>query len=204
VHLIDIVPLHIEQAKEYSEQIKIKLTSAVVGDARELPYLDNCFDVVLLMGPLYHLTEKRDRLRALEEAKRVLKPGGIVICAVISRFASMLNGFQHGFVSDPQFIVMMNRDLQGGQHRNEYKKVGYFTTAFFHYPEELKNEIIDSGYDFKGLFAVESFASYIPEVEKKCEDKSYLEMLLDTLRMVECENSLLGASGHIIGIGKKQ
>jgi ubiquinone/menaquinone biosynthesis C-methylase UbiE len=204
VHLIDIVPLHIEQAKEYSEQTKIQLNSCIVGDARELPFSDSCFDVVLLMGPLYHLTEKRDRLKALNEAKRVLKPGGIVICAVISRFGSMLEGFHYGLVSDPQFVTMMNRDLICGQHRNEYKKEGYFTTAFLHHPEELKEEIADSGIDLVGLFAVEGFACRIPEVDKKCEDKNYLETLLETLRKIECENTLLGVSSHFIGIGKKK
>jgi len=116
----------------------------------------------------------------------------------------MLDGFHYGLVSDPQFLYMMNQDLLWGQHRNEYKKEGYFTTAFFHHPKDLEEEITESGFVLSGLFTVEGFASYIPEVEKKCEDKIYLETLLDTLCKVECDNSLLVIGSHIIGIGKKQ
>lgn len=203
VHLMDIIPLHIEQANKYSESSGILLSSATVGDARELPYSYNSFDIVLMMGPLYHLIDKGERLKALEEAKRVLKPEGIIICAAISRFASMLDGYHYNLVSDPQFAKMMNQDIINGQHRNETNNDGYFTTAFFHHPEELKEEIKDAGFDLVGLFAVEGFARHIPNVVKKCEDEHYLKMLLDTLQKVECDASILGVSCHLIGVGKK-
>lgn len=90
VHLLDIVPRHIEQAKERDTGGILKSTA--VGDARNLDFETHSMDAVLLMGPLYHLHERPDRIAALEESRRVLKPGGVLCCAAISRFASLLDG----------------------------------------------------------------------------------------------------------------
>jgi ubiquinone/menaquinone biosynthesis C-methylase UbiE len=89
VHLIDAVPLHVEQAREASNlQRDSPLAGAQEGDARRLAWDDESVDAVLLLGPLYHLTSRDDRLRALREAFRVVRPGGVVAAAAISRFAS--------------------------------------------------------------------------------------------------------------------
>ncbi|MGH9209081.1 MAG: class I SAM-dependent methyltransferase [Acidimicrobiales bacterium] len=67
VTLIDPVELHITQATQTG-------VPATVGDARHLDHPDESIDVALLLGPLYHLTEPEDRLAALAEARRVLRP----------------------------------------------------------------------------------------------------------------------------------
>src|SRR5215212_5220861 len=71
VHLVDPVPLHVEQAQGADP----KPASATIGDARKLDWPNARVDAVLLLGPLYHLTERDDRLQALREAHRVLRPG---------------------------------------------------------------------------------------------------------------------------------
>ena len=55
-----------------------------VGDARSLWLGDASCDAVLMFGPLYHLTERDDRIRALRESRRVLKSGGYVFAATIT------------------------------------------------------------------------------------------------------------------------
>src|SRR2546425_749697 len=65
---------------------------AEVGDARVLRAGDGSVDAVLLLGPLYHLTDRAERLQALDEARRVVRQGGPVFVAAISRFASLLDG----------------------------------------------------------------------------------------------------------------
>ncbi len=98
VHLVDAHPLHVEQAQRASAaQPETPLASASQGDARRLEFADDSADVVLLLGPLYHLTERSDRVTALREAKRVVRPSGVVLAAVISRFASALDGMRQGF-----------------------------------------------------------------------------------------------------------
>jgi ubiquinone/menaquinone biosynthesis C-methylase UbiE len=85
VHLIDPVEHLVAQAQQRGQ-------SATVGDARELKWPDNSADAILELGPMYHLINQQDRLKALKEALRVLKPGGVAFFAGISRFASALDG----------------------------------------------------------------------------------------------------------------
>jgi ubiquinone/menaquinone biosynthesis C-methylase UbiE len=92
VHLVDPVPRHVARALELSSKSDAPLASAVVGDARALEVPDASFDVLLLLGPLYHLTDRNDRVKALAEARRALVPGGLLVSAYISRFASACDG----------------------------------------------------------------------------------------------------------------
>src|SRR6185369_9764065 len=95
VHLVDPVPLHIEQAREATSRRRgVTLASAEVADARELRLPDASVDAVLLLGPLYHLPERAMRLQALAEAQRVCRPGGMILAAAISRLASTLDGLR--------------------------------------------------------------------------------------------------------------
>ena len=139
VHLVDPVPKHIEQARAASgRQPDYPLASAELGDARQLPHADNSVDAVLLLGPLYHLVEKEDRIACLREARRVLHPGGLIWAAGISRFASLLDSLSSGFFSDPEFAPILERDLEDGQHRNPTTNAIYFTDAYFHNPENCR------------------------------------------------------------------
>ena len=111
-HLLDVTPLHVEQARQLSQaQPDAPLASCEVGDARSLPRADASVDVVLLLGPLYHLTERAHRVAALREAARVCRPGGVVCAAAISRYASALDGLLRGFLSDPFFAALVRDDL---------------------------------------------------------------------------------------------
>jgi SAM-dependent methyltransferase len=141
VHLIDAVPLHVERARALSAASKSPLAGAHVGDARMLEATEATFDVVLLLGPLYHLIDRHDRLRALAEARRVLVPGGLLLSAHISRFASAYDGIQEGALRDVAFARIVDRDLTDGIHLNPTHRVEWFTTAYFHRPEEIRSEI---------------------------------------------------------------
>jgi SAM-dependent methyltransferase len=102
VHLIDPVPLHVEQAASLAAESESGFTTAL-GDARGLEEPDASYDAVLLLGPLYHLTNRDERVRALAEARRVARPGGVVAAAAISRFASLLDGLRSGHLGSPIF-----------------------------------------------------------------------------------------------------
>jgi ubiquinone/menaquinone biosynthesis C-methylase UbiE len=204
VTLIDLTSKHIELALQHERENGIKLASAVVGDARRLPCQNDTFDLVLLMGPLYHLHAREDRLQCLREAYRVLKPGGRVICEAISRFASMIDGFFRDLVLDPDFIDIMNRDIATGVHQDTSGSRKYFTDAYLHLPQELPDEIVQSGFLFEDFLTVTSFGHIIPDVEDRMKDEKYLELLLSTMRKVEREPSLMGVSSHFMAIGKKE
>lgn len=202
VHLLDPVPGHIEQAKEKDGASPFMLASIREGDARALPFDDYSFDLVLLLGPLYHLTERSDRMVALGEARRVLKRGGMVAAAGISRYSSMLDGFHGGWLRIPDFITIMLQDLTDGQHRNPMGK-NYFTTAFFHLPDELEGEVREAGFQISDTLAMESFASWLPGLEEKLADPQFGDLLLGTIRRIEQDPSLLGGSPHLLAVGKK-
>jgi ubiquinone/menaquinone biosynthesis C-methylase UbiE len=199
VDLIDPVPLHIEQAKKQSETNERAPRSIRVGDAREIPCDDACADAVLLFGPLYHLTDSAERIAAIQEARRVLCPEGVLLAVAISRFASALDGIGRGLIRDPEFLKIVEQDLMNGQHRNESGNPDYFTTAFFHHLDEFKNELIQGGFPHPLLCGIEGPLWTIPQVSSEHRDA-----LMATMRTLETEPSLVGASAHIMGIGVRQ
>ncbi len=206
VHLIDPVPLHIAQAHAASShQPEHPLASAALGDARQLTWPDCCADAVLMLGPLYHLTERSDRLQALREGYRVLKPGGPILVAAISRFASALDGIRRGFLSDPLFATLVEEDLSSGQHRNPTGHQHYFATAFFHHPDELRAEIQEAGFKDTCVVAIEGIGWLIPtnNADPKWENEHFREAVLRLVRLTETEPSILGASGHLMGVARK-
>ncbi len=205
VHLIDPVPLHVDQAREASAlQRDAPLASAEVGDARRLVCDDNSVDAVLLLGPLYHLTSRDDRLQALREAYRVVRPGGVLAAAAISRFASTYDGLLRGLLVDPGFEEIVERDIREGQHRNPTGRPEWFTTAYFHLPGELRDEATEAGFSVEALVGIEGPGWVLPDLDHWLEDPTRRSRLLVAVKRIETEPSLLGASAHILVVGRRR
>ena len=205
VHLIDIVPLHVELARQESlRQPEHQLASAEVGDACSLERDDSSVDAALLLGPLYHLTDKRDRLRALSEAYRVLKTGGVLLAVGISRFASTLDGLHSGYLKDPRFVEIVNGDLKNGLHLNPTDNPNYFMDTFFHHPEELKAEVLEAGFSDTEVYGLEGPSWLAPDVDEWWEDETQRNVLLGIARALESEPALSGVSSHLMAVGVKR
>ena len=203
VHLVDAVLLHVEQASAASQaQPDHPVAELRVGDARHLDRADNSVDVVLMLGPLYHLTERNERIAALRESYRILRKGGIIFAVAISRYASTLHGMIQGNM-DPEFIEIAEHDLRDGQHRNPNEHPAYFTTAFLHRPREFKSEIEAVGFNLEGLFGIQGPAWLLQNLEEQWDNPNYRERLLNIARSLESEPSVIGVSAHIMTIARK-
>ena len=145
VHLIDPIEEHVAAAA------KLPGVTAAVGDARSLPQADGSQDAVLLLGPLYHLPERDDRLQALREARRVARRGAPVIAAGISRYATLMDIGSDGRLTQAvePFLEHLHAtgEFQGG--------VVGFTTAYFHLPDELTRDLADANLRDVEIYGIE-------------------------------------------------
>lgn len=196
VELIDIVPRHIRQATERGVRARI-------GDARELPAADNTQDAVLLLGPLYHLQEHEDRLTALREANRVARVGSPIFAAAISRFAPAIDGLDSGFFDDPTFAALLGPATETGRHENPTGNPDYFTTSYFHIPDELGAELIEAGLERVEVLAIEGIGWAATDLDERMAEGDNQRALLDLLEKLEAEPSIMGASPHLLGVGWK-
>lgn len=204
VHLVDASARLVNEARALNATLQVPIASLTVGDARTLPQPDACADVVLIMGPLYHLTESADRLAALREAHRVLAPSGCVMAVGISRYASALDGLTRNLTADPAFVRIRDRDLRDGQHRNPTSQPEYFTTAYFHRPEDLRRELETAGFGDLHIFGIEGPAWLIGDFDARWAEQGPRAELVGVARALESEPAMLGVSAHLMGIGRKR
>ncbi|PZG17223.1 class I SAM-dependent methyltransferase [Micromonospora craterilacus] len=195
VHLVDPVPEHVAEAAARPG------VTATVGDARALPAADHSADAVLLLGPLYHLLARDDRVAAWREAARVVRPGGVVVGATISRFTSLFDGFVKDYFSDPRFRPLVERALVDGVHHNADAGRTWFTSAYFHRPEDLADELTQAGLVVRRQVAVEGPLWMTgPRLTEILASRQLTDLLLEMLRRIEDEPSLLGASSHLLTV----
>jgi len=205
VALFDPVPLHVEQARRTCDGHRDRaIASAEVGDARSLAAADASADVVLLLGPLYHLLDAADRRRVWREAHRALRPGGLVCAAGISRFASLLDGLVRGWLEDPTFERLVAGDLRDGRHLNDTGRPEYFTNAYFHQPDELASEAREAGFGDVRVFGIEGPGWTLADFERRWSDPAWRERLLGAARAVEQEPAIIGLSAHLLAVGTRR
>jgi SAM-dependent methyltransferase len=159
--------------------------------------------MVLLLGPLYHLTESSDRARALHEAMRVLKPCGRLFAAAISRYASALDGLARNLLDAPRFEGIVQQDLRDGQHRNLTDRLDYFTTAYFHRPDDLAKEVEAAGLTLDGVFGIEGPGWILPDIEQRMADPEKRKALLLVAGMLETESAVVGTSAHLLAVAQR-
>ena len=196
VRLVDPVAVHVAHASRRSSG----RFDARLGDARRLDEADASYDAVLLLGPLYHLVDRADRVRALGEARRVVRPGGIVAAAAISRFASLLDGLLSGHLRDEEGWRVVQRDLAEGTHFSPPDRPALFTTAYFHRVEELRDEVEEAGLAVEAVYGVEGPGWLL---EEKLDDELVRDDVIRVARALERESTALGASAHLLAIGAR-
>lgn len=192
VHVVDLVPEHVQQAAE-AEGV-----TAAVGDARSLAAADAAADVVLLLGPLYHLVDAGDRLAAVREARRVLRPGGLLAAAGVCRYTGLLDAAVLATL-DQHTLTLLSEVLATGRHD---PRLG-FTTAYFHLPDELGNELRTAGFGDVDVYGIEG--PLWPALDAQGLDglEQRLPSALACARAVERDPALIAASAHLLALARR-
>jgi len=201
-HLLDAVPSLVNMAKSKTAT-GVPLASALVGDARDLPWPDNSSDLVLLFGPLYHLIEKQDRLLVLSEAFRVLKPGGLVLGVAIPRLVTTMNALLQGMGNSSEFWEMALEDAQTGHHRSR-PSTPNFTSAYFHNPEEFADEFKASEFVLEDFVGVEGPGWLAPNFPVLWSDPNRRAQILEAAESLERRRDIMGMNKHVMAVGRKE
>jgi len=196
VHVVDPLPEHAQAAAA------LPGVTAAVGDARRLPAAAATADAVLMLGPLYHLTERADRIRAWREAARAVRPGGVVAAATIGRYASAFDGFARGFYRHGGYAPMVDVTLDTGVHQPPAGQP-WFTTAYFHEPDEAATEAAEAGLTVERIAVIEGPLWMVGRLDELLADEAEAAHLLGVLRRVEADPALLAASSHLMTVARR-
>src|SRR5215472_337895 len=191
----DLMPLHVEQARASINGSP--LVHAEVGDALDLDLADASVDAVLLLGPIYHLRRRADRLGALREARRIVRPGGPVFVAAISRWAPRIDGVLRQRLYDvyPEFKDVVAKVERVGWAPPLHQ--GSFT-AYCHRPGPLRAEVRAAGLQVADLVSVEGAGFMLSDLAERLADPADREVVLDTMRATERVPELLGLGPHLL------
>jgi SAM-dependent methyltransferase len=197
----DLVGLHVEQltADAAADQL---LVETAIGDARSLDLPDSSVDAVLLLGPLYHLTERPERVQALAEAARIVRPGGPVYAAAISRWAPRLHGELVERLGErfPAIVDQLESVEETGLLPPLFP--GSFS-GYCHRPQQLRSEIRAAGMDVVDLVSVEGLSFALSDLEQRLANPDTRSVVLDAARVVERTPELLGLGPHLLATARR-
>ena len=193
VDLVDPMPLHLERARARATRVHL-------GDAASLPFGDGQFDAVLLLGPLYHLEERGERVAALHEARRVCRTGGFVAAAAISRLAPLLGVVNSGRVFEEGVLANVRDETRSGRRVQPERRTGLFPRAWFHLPGELRAECADAGLDVRAVYGVQGPTWLSPGFVEAWDDPAQRERVLAAAAELEEDEHVIALSPHLLAV----
>ncbi|MBN2238874.1 MAG: class I SAM-dependent methyltransferase [Dehalococcoidales bacterium] len=194
----DITPKLVEQGREQirAEQLEDRVT-CFVADARDLSAVgDTDYDVVMLMGPLYHLMKEEDRQEAVEQAYAHLKPGGVIFSSFISRYGIWCDVLQNA----PEMIEKQDAVLSVLEDGNDLPGAGF--RAHYALISEIAPLHEQAGFSTLVIAGVEPLGITANDDYKKLSE-AQRELWLDLMFRISAEPSLIGVSCHLLYVGKK-
>jgi SAM-dependent methyltransferase len=195
----DIVPLHVAQLRQAAGSGS-GIDSAV-GDARSLDLADGSVDAVLLLGPLYHLERRADRVQALREAGRIARPGGPVFGAVISRWAARLDGILRSRLYEK--YAGAEELIDGVERTGVLLPLGPRSfCGYTHRPGQVRAEFASAGLAVADLVCVEGAAFLPNDLEVRMAEEREWQVVLETARAHERVPELMGLGPHLLATGR--
>jgi SAM-dependent methyltransferase len=201
VHHRDLVDLHLEQLAADAAERGLAIDSAI-ADARRLDLPDASVDAVLLLGPIYHLPTRDDRVAALAEAARIVRPGGPVFVVAISRWAPRLHGEVADRLTETYPSIREAREIAETTGRLPPLFPGSFS-GFCHRPDELRDEVVAAGLECVDLVGVEGIAFALADLEDRLASPDRRAVVLDAARALERVPELLGLSPHLLATARR-
>lgn len=170
--------------------------NCILGNAINLSMIkDNSYDMVILFGPMYHLISYEEKLKALNEAKRIVKENGIILISYcMNEYCVLTYGFMNNHINE----CINNNSLDKNFHciSNNHD---LYSMVRIEDIDKLKN---DSKLTRIKIVAQDGPAEYMKSVINKMDDKTFNNFM--KYHLSTCERyELLGASRHILDILKK-
>ncbi|WP_274680669.1 class I SAM-dependent methyltransferase [Vibrio aestuarianus] len=199
VTAVELVPELVEQLNNNAKRQSLSL-SVHEANAKDVSFIENdSQDIVLILGPLYHIQSKSDREAVLKEANRVLKPNGIVAIAYISRFfvAGLLAKMSNDLVSPAVLSELNESGLVTSPDVDPFFRTGYFAK-----PSEIESLVVHTGFSVEKHVATDGYVRFIGQEVNQLSEQQYQAWLKYHLSTC-AEPSLLGSSNHGLVIAKK-
>lgn len=192
VSAVELVKHNLGRLKQKSDRVK-----AYQGNAMKLKrFEDESFDLVLVFGPMYHLLEKDEKIRALSEAKRVLKPNGVMLVAyIMNEFSVITYAFKEKHIKEGIENGMLDETYHCTKKANDLYSM-------------VRTEDIEELNDLVGLkriqvVAADGPANYIRPYLNALDEEEFRYFI--AYHLSTCERAdLLGASGHLVDILHKE
>lgn len=192
VTAVELVKHNLGRLKQKSNLVK-----AYQGNAMKLKrFEDNTFDLTLLFGPMYHLHEREEKLKALSEAKRVTKPGGYILVAyIMNEYAVISFGVMEGNIKKAVETGMLDETYHTTRAGNPlYSMVRI---------EDMDSMNEELQLERQQIIAADGAASYIRVALNALDEDGFEEYL--RYHLSTCERmDLMGASAHTVDILKKE
>ena len=215
VHLFDLSVTNITMSAELAaEHPGVKLASATVSDARSIPLPDKSADAVLLMGPLYSITEYEERILAIKESCRLLKDDGILFSAALTPYSVLVPRISLYHIDDtvkrreldnPAVMSVIERALEDGCYINPEKKiVSGLGSSHLHTAKALREELSEGGFDTTSVHGVMGGAWLAPNLDELLANEETKAVLMKTVRMLDTHEEIIGLSGHLLAVSRKK
>ena len=172
--------------------------------------LDNSADAVLLMGPLYHITDYEERIRAIRESFRLLKKGGVLFSAALTPYSVLLDKLTvyspngGSYLENPDFLAMVERELKDGTHINPNKEVyAGLGSSHLHTAKALKAELKVGGFSDSVVHGTMGGAWLANNIDELWKNEKSKNALMNTVRLLDTHEEIIGLSCHLLAVSKR-
>ena len=214
VHLFDLAETNIAMSAELAAEYPgTALAAATVCDARSVPRPDCRADAILLMGPLYSITDYEERLLALRESRRLLKDGGLLFSAALTPYSVLVSRLRAYHEDDtpkrreldnPAVMSIIERALCDGCYINPEKKIANgLGSTHLHTAKALREELAAGGFATASVHGVMGGAWLAPNLDELLAHPETKAVLMKTVRMLDTHEEIIGLSGHMLAVSTK-